>query len=124
MNKTSNCIICNKKLTGKQKVFCSIVCKNRYHQSYESQKSRAIKRKLDLIRKAGNRCSICGYNRNLAALAFHHKDSREKDFKLDMRSLSNRTLQSVIKEINKCILVCHNCHSELHNPHLDVESLS
>ncbi len=78
---------------------------------------------MKLVRAAGGCCTICGYSRNLAALAFHHTDSAEKDFKLDMRSLSNRRLESVIQELDKCILVCHNCHAELHNPHLNLDSL-
>jgi hypothetical protein len=60
---------------------------------------------------------------NLAALVFHHTDSTAKDFKLDMRSLSNRRLEPVLNEIEKCILVCANCHAELHNPHLNLDSL-
>ena len=123
MIKWSNCIVCGTLLQGKQTKFCSLVCKNKYHQSYESQKSRGLARKLELIKAAGGCCSICGYRKNLAALAFHHTDSVDKDFKLDMRSLSNRGLESVLTELDKCILVCHNCHAELHNPHLDLDSL-
>jgi predicted HNH restriction endonuclease len=105
-------------------MFCSLKCKNRHHQSYTAQKSRGLARKLKLIRAAGGRCSVCGYDRNLAALVFHHTDSEEKDFKLDMRALSNRTMESVLEELDKCILVCQNCHAELHNPHLDLDSLT
>ncbi len=124
MNMTSNCIICGAILRGKQSKFCSLACKNKHHQSYPAQKSRGLARKLQLVEAAGGCCSICGYHRNLAALTFHHTDSSEKDFKLDMRSLSNRTLKSVLSELDKCILVCHNCHAELHNPHLDLDLLS
>jgi hypothetical protein len=123
MIKESNCIICGTALEGKQTMFCSITCKNKHHQSYAAQKGRGLARKLELVKSAGGHCSICGYDRNLAALAFHHIDSEEKDFKLDMRSLSNRTLNSVLTELDKCILVCHNCHAELHNPHLDFNLL-
>lgn len=118
-----NCAVCNSPLQGKQTKFCSSICKNKYHQSYEAQKGRGLSRKLDLIKAACGCCSICGYRKNLAALAFHHTDSEKKDFKLDMRSLSNRGLESVLLELDKCILVCHNCHAELHNPHLDLGSL-
>lgn len=124
MKNTSNCIICSKHLGGKQTRFCSIYCKNKHHQSYSSQKDRGVTRKLQLVQKAGGHCSICGYRKNLAALAFHHNKTSKKEFKLDMRSLSNRTLQAVMKEFNKCILVCHNCHAELHNPQLNLASLS
>jgi predicted nucleic acid-binding Zn ribbon protein len=123
MNHKSNCIVCGSALQGKQTMFCSLTCKNRHHQSYMAQKNRGLTRKLKLVRAAGSRCSICGYDRNLAALVFHHSGSAEKDFKLDMRSLSNRTLQSVLTELDKCVLVCQNCHAELHNPHLDLGAL-
>ena len=121
---TSNvCIVCGNALQGRQTRFCSVACKNDYHQGYETQKRRGLTRKLELVKAKGGRCSICGYQKNLSALAFHHLDSAAKDFKLDMRSLSNRKLQPVQKEFGKVILVCHNCHAELHNPHLDLGSL-
>lgn len=123
MNKETNCIVCGAVLQGKQTKFCSTTCKNKHHQSYEAQKSRGLTKKLELIKIAGGRCSICGYDKNLAALAFHHLDSAGKDFKLDMRSLSNRGLKVILAELDKCILVCHNCHTELHNPHLDLDNL-
>jgi hypothetical protein len=123
MTKYSNCIICAKPLVGKQTKFCSITCKNKDLQSYEAQKRRGLSRKLNLIKTAGGHCAICGYHKNLAALVFHHTDSLEKDFKLDMRSLSNRKLEPVLRETYKCILVCANCHAELHNPHLDLDLL-
>jgi len=123
MKTQSNCIICGASLRGKQTKFCSAHCKNRHHQNYASQKSRGLARKLKLVRAAGGCCSMCGYRRNLAALAFHHTDLTRKDFKLDMRSMSNRKLESVLVELDKCILVCQNCHAELHNPRLDLDLL-
>jgi hypothetical protein len=98
-------------------------CKNRDLQSYEAQKRRGLARKLKIVKTAGGHCAICGYHKNLAALVFHHTNSKGKDFKLDMRSLSNRKLEPIQREIDKCILVCANCHAELHNPHLDLDSL-
>ena len=123
MNELSNCIVCGAPLRGRQKKFCSSACKNKDLQSYEAQKRRGLARKLDLIRSAGGSCSICGYDKNLAALVFHHTVSGGKDFKLDMRSLSNRRIEPVLSEIEKCILVCANCHAELHNPHLNLDLL-
>lgn len=110
-----NCRICDKALTGKQTCFCSITCKNKAHQSYQSQQKRGVQRKSDIIKRFGGQCSICGYNRNLSALTFHHKDPSKKTFKLDIRSLSNRTFSKIENELKKCVLVCHNCHAEIHN---------
>lgn len=118
-----DCIVCGMPLRGKQTKFCSIACKNKCLQGYEAQQRRGLARKLHLVRLAGGRCSICGYDKNLAALTFHHTNSDDKEFKLDMRSLSNRTLEAVMSEHQKCILVCHNCHAELHNPNLDMAGL-
>jgi len=123
MKKISNCNICKKPLKGKQTKYCSIICKNKSLQSYIAQKNRAITRKLKLIKSYDSCCSICGYNKNLASLTFHHIKPGKK-FKLDARSLSNRTLESVLREIRKCTLVCQNCHTELHNPNLDLAYLS
>ena len=123
MNNSSNCIVCGKTLVGRQTRFCSLGCKNKVLQSYQAQQKRGLTRKLEIIRTASGQCKICGYQKNLAALVFHHIDSEEKDFKLDMRSLSNRQLAPIMSEINKCILLCANCHAELHNPHLNLDNL-
>lgn len=69
----------------------------------------------------GGKCSECGYSANLAALVFHHLGGKE--FKLDVRSLSNRKLTPILAEVAKCRLLCHNCHAELHNPSLDLAKL-
>lgn len=116
------CKICGKALTGKQTKFCSLACKNDYHQGYPGQRLRGLKRKLELVQKLGGKCMICGYSKNLAALNFHHL--REKNHKLDARSLSNRRLEKIMTEFKTCILLCANCHMELHHPHLEMEKIN
>ena len=56
------------------------------------------------------------YKKNFAALEFHHSDPETKLFQLDLRSLSNRKWDAVLMEVDKCRLLCSNCHTELHNP--------
>lgn len=124
MNTLTNCKSCGNKLKGKQTHFCSIKCKNKSHQCYPSQKQRGLARKLQLLKMAGGKCSRCGYKKNLSALSFHHSSLMMKEFKLDVRSLSNRKLKTVLDEFRKCKLLCHNCHSEIHNPKLDLDFLS
>jgi predicted nucleic acid-binding Zn ribbon protein len=123
MNINSNCTVCGTPLRGRQQKYCSKACKNRALQSYSAQKKRGLARKLLLVKALGGQCSVCGYDRNLAALVFHHSESG-KDFKLDMRSLSNRTWDKVLAEAEKCVLLCRNCHAELHNAHLDLAHLT
>ena len=121
--KLDNCEVCGKPLRGKQTRFCSIDCKNASHQDYAAQFRRGLKRKLELVRLMGGECMVCGYKKNLAALSFHHQNEEEKVHKLDMRSLSNRTLEAVMTEFEKCQLLCANCHMELHYPHFDMDTI-
>jgi predicted HNH restriction endonuclease len=114
------CLICQKELQGRQTKYCSRRCKNKnsnyQHQNYQSQQKRGKDRKKKLIRLLGHKCKICGYNKNSAALDFHHKDPNEKVLKLDLRSCSNNKWEKLVKEASKCDLLCANCHRELHNP--------
>ena len=121
MKKIITCKICNKTLKGRQTHYCSIFCKNKAHQSYFSQKKRGFQRKKEIIDTFGGKCTLCGYRKNFAALTFHHKDPKIKSFKLDVRSLSNRKFSKIKDELKKCMLICHNCHAELHNPQCDLE---
>lgn len=121
MKNRSNCSVCAKPLSGKQTLFCSIKCKNAVHQSYQAQKKRGIQRKLYFVEKLGGKCSKCSYATNLSGLAFHHLHGKE--FQLDVRALSNRNIKPILNEIAKCVLLCHNCHAEVHNPSLDLAKL-
>ena len=69
--------------------------------------------KATLIEEAGGCCSQCGYNKNPAALEFHHPDPSAKE-----RGIigTSKSLARQREEAEKCILVCANCHRELHNP--------
>jgi len=66
------------------------------------------------IEYKGGKCSICGYGKCKDALEFHHLDSSKKDFGVSKSGLTRSWLR-IKKEIDKCILVCANCHRELHN---------
>jgi hypothetical protein len=126
-----NCIICETPLNGNQKKFCSNKCKQKSHwhttqnqaNTYHSQTIRAYKRKLALIDERGGACQVCGYNVNMAALHFHHRDATQKNFQLDLRTLSNCTMEKILDEFSKCVLLCGNCHSEHHNPEMLIESV-
>jgi hypothetical protein len=60
----------------------------------------------------GNKCVICGYDRCMNAMQFHHLDPSEKEFTVGKRH--SMVFEKVIRELDKCILVCSNCHNEIH----------
>jgi transposase-like protein len=67
--------------------------------------------KKKLVEYKGGKCQVCEYDKSLNALHFHHLNPNEKDFSISGKSLSFEKLKS---EVDKCILVCSNCHSEIH----------
>ena len=64
-------------------------------------------------------CENCGYCNNYAALCFHHKDPSNKDIEISDISVTSADYIGKLKlEIEKCVVLCHNCHMETHYPHL------
>lgn len=128
---TKKCIECDKPISGQKKMYCSGACKQSHHyyrikeqtNSYHSQTMRALVRKIKLIEVMGGKCFNCGYNSNLASLEFHHEDPLLKEDRLDARTLSNRSWEHILKEAEKCKLLCSNCHREHHNPDLDINKV-
>jgi hypothetical protein len=79
---------------------------------YAIERSRALK--LECVAYKGGKCQKCGYNKYAGALDFHHRNPKEKDFVICKR-LRNNTLNNVLKrELDKCDLLCANCHREVH----------
>jgi hypothetical protein len=128
MPKPRCCTICASELQGRQRKYCSRVCKNKdtnhHHQSYLAQQVRGMQRKVLLIKQLGGRCVRCGYRRNHAALALHHVDPKLKSFELDLRTLSNRSPEAIAAESAKCILLCQNCHAEEHFPQFAIAAIA
>lgn len=91
--------------------------------NYENQKLRGLKRKYEYVMKRGGKCEHCGYNANLSALEFHHKNPEEKEFQIDVRAFSNHSLEKLEAELDKCELLCSNCHKEHHNPTLAMDNI-
>jgi predicted Zn-ribbon and HTH transcriptional regulator len=65
-----------------------------------------------LVERAGGRCAICGYDRCIRALSFHHVDPTTKQFGLALRGVT-RSLDRALSEAAKCVLLCANCHMEV-----------
>ena len=73
---------------------------------------RRRKLKLMAIEYKGGKCYRCGYNKSVRVLGFHHLDPKEKDFNIGRKGFT-RSWEKIKKELDKCILVCANCHGEL-----------
>ena len=71
------------------------------------------RRKENLVRVCGNKCSICGYNKLKSALEFHHIDPTQKSYGVGANG-NCHDLEKDLLEIKKCLLVCANCHREIH----------
>jgi len=86
----------------------------------ESDRRTMIKRykemadlKTKLVNYKGGKCQKCGYNKYMGALDFHHSKGK-KEFEISGSNLTQRSMVELKKEVDKCILVCANCHREIH----------
>lgn len=64
------------------------------------------------IQYKGGKCIKCGYNKCINAMDFHHLDSDEKSFGISAKK--SRSLENIKSELDKCVLLCANCHREFH----------
>lgn len=95
--------------------------KDRYNKPGVKQKKfkgaqlRILKIKQQAVKYKGGKCNICGYNKCITALEFHHINPSEKNIKFNSRGIDRRVAFEVLKkELDKCILLCANCHRETH----------
>lgn len=102
------CLNCNKELEDGKLKYCSKRCLNNY-----SVKKRRRKLKQMAIEYKGGKCEECGYNKSNYALTFHHKDPNEKEFGIGGKG-ETRSWESLKVELDKCVLLCANCHAEEH----------
>jgi 5-methylcytosine-specific restriction endonuclease McrA len=79
----------------------------------ENVSKRRKKVKLILVKEAGGACRLCGYNKYVGALHFHHLDPKTKSFSLSNNGLT-KSITKLREEASKCILLCANCHAETH----------
>jgi transposase len=70
--------------------------------------------KLQLVAEAGGSCRLCGYDRCIAALEFHHLEPVNKRHAISGRGMT-LSMQAVRAEAAKCVLICSNCHAEIEN---------
>jgi hypothetical protein len=97
-------------ISGKEKPgsYCKACVKQQNYAAKNSIKKQALDYK-------GNKCQCCGYDKYEGALEFHHLDPKEKDF-LISRYGRDATLndKDLFTELDKCALLCSNCHREVH----------
>jgi hypothetical protein len=101
----TGCCSCGRPFILRKKVSnleCSS-CRNRKRRKYIKEKAIAL---------LGGKCKICGYSKCTQALDFHHVDAKTKEFNLSWAT--NRSWAMVEKELRKCLLLCRNCHAEVH----------
>lgn len=73
-----------------------------------------LENKKKLLEIFGAYCKICGYNKCTSALHFHHKNPKEKLFQISSPPSKNTTFEEILREAQKCVLLCANCHAEVH----------
>jgi hypothetical protein len=91
---------------------CVLFCKN-CHQKYHYPETHDFKRKL-MSMKEQYKCKKCGYDECLTSLDFHHRGEEDKKFNFGYVARRNGLLVSLpelVEELNKCDLLCKNCHA-------------
>jgi transposase-like protein len=92
------------------------VAPNATYKCKRCRKDRVAQRRRDvkdvLVREAGGRCVLCGYDRCLGALQFHHRDRKTKSFGIGMKG-HTKSFAKMLAEARKCLLLCANCHAEV-----------
>ncbi len=91
---------------------------NRTYSSRKEYLKKAVSLRRKIIKQKsllykGNKCLFCGYNKYNGALEFHHINSKTKIFGIGQKGYT-RSWESVKNELDKCVLVCSNCHKEVH----------
>ena len=118
------CEICNQKFesNSSSRIYCYDCSGDSTRSQNETRKhQKTILRrsmKKQAIKMLGGKCSKCGYDKCIDALEFHHTDPRKKDFKLGDPIIMTKTDYEkgyINKVVTKCILVCSNCHKEIHS---------
>jgi len=93
-------------------------CKSCKQSLYKTKRQ---KFKQEIVNLKGGKCYNCGYNNCLAALDLHHINSDEKETSFNKSGLVLN--DKILKELDKCILLCANCHREVHNNYLKIEEI-
>lgn len=123
------CGVCKAAISSRKK-YCSISCKQKATYQRKSPERRyknkdgivyttewRQKLKLRAIEYKGGACLVCGYSKSVRALHFHHLDPSQKDFNI---SAFKKAWNKLTSELDKCVLLCSNCHAEVHDDLIDL----
>ena len=91
-------------------------CKDCTNVAASKQKFKRVLEALVILGKT-YKCERCGYDKNYAALDFHHIDPTIKKFRVGCSN--TRSLAALVEEMKKCIIICANCHREEHHPEFE-----
>ncbi len=78
--------------------------------------------KEKMVASMGGKCQICGYDKCVEALEFHHLDPTQKEYSFAKLRARPQGIEVIKEELKKCILLCSNCHKEVHYNGLDIPS--
>lgn len=111
IGKTINCKQCSKEFVARtwNQTFCNLDCWKKFYQKNFIKK----KNQADEIRKKKKSCELCGYRKWLPCLEWHHIEPKDKKFSINYIS-KQRSPDEVDAEIAKCVVLCCNCHTEIH----------
>lgn len=87
---------------------------------YGKLKRCRTKRKQAAIDAFGGKCGLCGYSKSKRALCFHHLDEKEKEYKPTKIINTSKSWTIVVEELRKCVMLCSNCHAEVHDGLIDI----
>ena len=73
-----------------------------------------VQTKNIIVESFGGSCAICGYSKYVGALELHHLDPSEKDLSIGHLLRNRLSWKRFVVELRKCVLLCSNCHKEVH----------
>jgi hypothetical protein len=85
-----------------------------------SNNSEKVKRwrkrtKERIVESMGGKCVCCGYQKCADAMDVHHLDPSKKEMGFGAVRANIVSWARIVDELKKCVLVCSNCHREIHN---------
>jgi len=120
----SKCINCKTYFDTTRKKTCSSKCAEIVLKNYRKAQIKRItefrrKLKSKAINYKGGKCIVCKYDKCVRSLGFHHVDPSQKDFNISGKNI--KSWERMKAELKKCVLLCSNCHGEVHEGLIDLK---